>query len=93
VAFLSPEVVLPTLQEFCHIRDIPTTYGGEFAEDFDLGSDLSNSLTWITPSPTLPHGPLKWVKKSDGRRVAVAVGSKDDNSPRFEEVAQLKRSN
>jgi hypothetical protein len=33
---------------------------------------------------------LKWIKKSDGRKVAVAVGTTEDNDYRFEEVAELK---
>jgi len=95
LVFLSPQVVLPTLEQFIDSENIPQAFGGasilEAEKPLSLDSALENLFTWwVSSRPGLPPGLLRWVKKSDGRHVAAAPGTTEYNDCRWKEVAELK---
>ena len=94
IVILSPEKVLPTLEEYIDIANIPKRFGGGL--EFELGSKplldsvINGLLTWLPAgNKTLPMGPLKWIDGADGSRIAVAVG-KDGGNVRCDRIAILK---
>lgn len=75
----SPEELLPLLETYMHIEDIPQKYGGELKTEGGkmpvLDSKISDVLEWAPASEkSLPPGPLHWVNGPDGSKTAVAVG-------------------
>ena len=93
IFILSPEEVLPTLQQYAELADIPQRFGGEF--EFYHGMQpvldpvIADLLSWQPSQSTLPKGPMKWVDEGWGRRAAVATGS-SDGSGRNEKIAVLR---
>ncbi|KAJ5211189.1 hypothetical protein N7491_011009 [Penicillium cf. griseofulvum] len=78
VVLLDAEV-LPTLREYIDDANIPTKFGGKFQFTHGMPPDLDGNiqqLLKLDSSKSLPPGPLKWIQDSDGRRTALAVGSK-----------------
>lgn len=95
---LSPEEVLPTLQQHVEMSDIPQRFGGEFEFYHGmqpmLDPEISDLLNWQSPHKDLPKGPIKWIDEGWGRRAAVAVGSKEGRARRekIAAVGSKKRS-
>ncbi|KAL8827998.1 MAG: hypothetical protein Q9191_002848 [Dirinaria sp. TL-2023a] len=89
---LSPEEVLPTLQQHVEMADIPQRFGGEFESYHGmqpmLDPVISGMLNWQSPHKDLPKGPIKWIDEGWGRRAAVAVGSKEGRA-RKEKIATV----
>ena len=90
---LTPEEVLPTLQQYVELADIPQRFGGEF--EFYHGMQpvldpvITDMLSWQPSHGSFPKGPMKWVDEGWGRRAAVGVGSTDGRT-RDEKVAVLR---
>ncbi|USW55039.1 Putative CRAL-TRIO lipid binding domain-containing protein [Septoria linicola] len=73
---LSPNEVLPSLQEYIEMENIPTAFGGLHELGIgtrpDLDRTIKTALEWEPEKDQeLPEGPLKW----DAGTIAVAVGS------------------
>jgi hypothetical protein len=83
--------VLPTLREYIDDANIPAKFGGEFQFTHGMLPDIDDNiqqLLHLDSSKSLPPGPLKWIQDSDGRRTALAVGSKS-GSERSDKIATL----
>jgi hypothetical protein len=83
--------VLPTLREDIDDANIPANFGGEFQFTHGMLPDLDDNIQQLLnsgSSKSLPPGPLKWIKDSDGRQTALAVGSKS-GSVRNDKIATL----
>ena len=75
----SPSEVLPLLETYMDIEDIPQRYGGKLHTEPgmmpNLDKKLSDVLQWAPSSDkSLPPGPLHWINGLDGSKIAVAVG-------------------
>ncbi|PSR75516.1 CRAL/TRIO domain-containing protein [Coniella lustricola] len=77
---LSHAEVLPTLNSFIHIDDIPKQYGGKL--DFNwcqmpnLDPKIRELATWENGYTEFPEGPVYWVPTDDGKRLeCLARGS------------------
>ncbi|OQE38504.1 hypothetical protein PENCOP_c008G01428 [Penicillium coprophilum] len=91
IVVLLKSEVLPTLREYIDDANIPTKFGGEFPFTHGMLPDLDDSIQQLldsNSSKSLPPGPLKWIQDSDGRRVALAVGSKA-GSERNDKIATV----
>ena len=90
---LTPEEVLPTLQQYVEMADIPQRFGGEFefyhGMQPELDPAISDMLKWQGSHTSLPKGPMKWTDEGWGRRAAVAVGSSGGRM-RNEKIAVLR---
>lgn len=90
---LTPEEVLPTLQQYVEMADIPQRFGGEFAYYHGMqpvvDGAISDMLSWQPPNSSLPKGPMKWIDEGWERRAAVAVGSAEGRN-REEKIAILR---
>ena len=90
---LTPEEVMPTLQQYVEMADIPQKYGGQFETHHGmepaLDPAISDTLEWQASQASLPQGPMKWIDEGWGRRAAVAVGS-SDGKERNEKIAVLR---
>ena len=79
LCILTREEVLPTLQQYVEMANIPKRFGGDF--DFYHGMEpkldpvIADMLSWQPPNSQIPKGPMKWIDESRGKRTAVAVGS------------------
>ncbi|KAJ5519707.1 hypothetical protein N7463_000160 [Penicillium fimorum] len=85
--------VLPTLRRYIDDVNIPTKFGGEFQYTHGMLPDLDDNIQQFLNSDSsisLPPGPLKWIQDSDGRRTALAVGSKA-GSERSDNIATVDR--
>ncbi|KAJ5815980.1 hypothetical protein N7447_008213 [Penicillium robsamsonii] len=92
VVLLEAEV-LPTLREYIDDANIPTKFGGKFQYTHGMLPDLDDNIQQFLnsdSSTSLPPGPLKWIRDSDGRRTALAVGSKA-GSERSDKIATVDR--
>ncbi len=71
--------MLPTLQAFVDIKNIPKIYGGEL--DFDWGQRpnldpaIRAAVTWEGQHTDFPPGPVYWRPIDHGLMECVAVGS------------------
>jgi hypothetical protein len=99
IFILSQSEVLPTLEKFIPIENVPKLYGGKL--DFNWGDlpvlepALADTLDWLGDS-TKPEsrsiltGPLKWLPSSiSGRMDLVLVGTKN-GKPNKRVVARTK---
>jgi len=79
IFILSHNEVLPTLQKFVNIKNIPTIYGGELTFDWgqrpNLDPAIRDRVTWENGFDDFPPGPLYWRPIEDDRIECVAVGS------------------
>ena len=93
LCILTAEEVMPTLQQYVEMADIPRKYGGEFESypgmEPALDPAISDTLEWQASHASLPQGPMKWVDEGWGRRAAVAIGS-SDGQDRNEKIAVLR---
>ena len=91
---LQPAEVLPTLQQYVDMENIPQRFGGdlEFEHGMQpkLDPELSNALKWLPPNASLPMGPVKWLDQGKRNRVIVAVGSSEGRE-KGEKIASLRR--
>ena len=87
---LTADEVMPTLQQYVEMADIPKKYGGEFESyhgmEPALDAAISDTLEWQASHASLPQGPMKWVDEGWGRRAALAVGS-NEGKDRNEKIA------
>lgn len=93
IEVLMSSEVLPTLREYIDDANIPVKFGGNFQYTNGMLPDLDDDIQKLLNSDSatsLPPGPLKWVQDSDGRRTALAVGSKA-GSERSDIIATLNR--
>ncbi|TVY82027.1 Phosphatidylinositol/phosphatidylcholine transfer protein SFH1 [Lachnellula suecica] len=79
VRVLAPNEILPTLEEFIDIENIPEKYGGKLPTTAGmmptLDKEIIDLLGWAPESEkSLPAGPLHWIKGANGSKTAVAVG-------------------
>ncbi|KAF3022267.1 hypothetical protein E8E15_007255 [Penicillium rubens] len=91
IVVLMESEVLPTLREYIDDANIPANFGGEFQFTHGMLPDLDDNIQQLLnsgSSKSLPPGPLKWIKDSDGRQTALAVGSKS-GSVRNDKIATL----
>ena len=91
IVVLLESEVLPTLREYMDDANIPTKFGGKFQFTHGMLPDLDGNIQQLLKSDSsrfLPPGPLKWVQDSDGRRTALAVGSKA-GSERSDKIATV----
>ncbi|KAJ5286374.1 hypothetical protein N7524_001680 [Penicillium chrysogenum] len=91
IVVLMESEVLPTLREYIDDANIPANFGGEFQFTHGMLPDLDDNIQQLLnsgSSKSLPPGPLKWTKDSDGRQTALAVGSKS-GSVRNDKIATL----
>ena len=96
LCILTQEEVLPTLQQYVEMANIPKRFGGNF--DFYHGMQpqldpvIADMLSWQPPNSQMPPGPMKWVDEGSGKRAAVAVGS-GSGRIREEKIAVLRSKN
>ena len=91
IVVLMESEVLPTLREYIEDVNIPVKFGGGFQFTHGMLPDLDSNIQQILNSDSLkslPPGPLKWIHGSDGRRTALAVGSKS-GSERRDKIATI----
>ncbi|KAK0722653.1 CRAL-TRIO domain-containing protein, partial [Lasiosphaeria miniovina] len=93
IFILSASEVLPTLQSFIDIKNIPKQYGGELEFDYpgrpNLDPFLLDRATWANGHTAFPVGPMYWLPVEGGKEVeCIAVGRKD-NVERRERVCTL----
>ena len=66
--------------------NIPRKYGG--GHDFafgalpDLDPEIARAVEWLKVEDgeivrKMPLGPMRWIRRDDGKKVAVAVGTLD----------------
>lgn len=86
------------LSEIADPSDLPEKYGGQFPYDFGMPPDLDTKLkelvTWSSGSDgtfhqDMPLGPIKWTRREDGGRTAIAVG-RVDGKPRDVAIMSLE---
>jgi hypothetical protein len=98
IFILSQAEVLPTLEKFIDIENIPSIYGGKL--DFKWGdlpqleTEIADTLEWTDTAAgvrAVPLGPLRWRPSASnpGRLELVLVGT-DQGKPREKVVAQTK---
>ncbi|KAI5464941.1 CRAL-TRIO domain-containing protein [Mariannaea sp. PMI_226] len=82
IFILDHHEVLPTLEAFIDIRNIPKKYGGEL--DFSFGQlsvpdpQWEGVVKWENGYKGFPSGPLLWQDIDGGKRMAcVALGTKN----------------
>jgi len=96
LCILTQEEVLPTLQQYVEMTNIPKRFGGDF--DFHHGMQpnldpvIADMLSWHPSNSQIPKGPMKWVDEGWGKRAAVAVGSSRGRI-REEKIAVLRSKN
>ncbi|KAH6634703.1 CRAL-TRIO domain-containing protein [Chaetomium sp. MPI-SDFR-AT-0129] len=96
IFILSAAEVLPTLEKFIDLKNIPKQYGGELDFNFfdrpNLDPHIKEVATWENGHADFPPGPMYWVPEADGERlVCLAVGSKD-GAERRERVCTIPRT-
>lgn len=78
VVILLSEEVLPTLREYIDDVNIPTSFGGSLPFRHGmrplLDAKVCDHFNWDLPDQSLPPGPIKWIKDTDGNMAALAVG-------------------
>ncbi|KAI1817997.1 CRAL/TRIO domain-containing protein [Poronia punctata] len=77
LVFVSPEEMLDTLLETMDAESIPVKFGGKSKAMHGLPPCLDEAAKKLLGRDELPAGPVKWVTDSQGKRTAVAVGTKD----------------
>lgn len=84
IFILSSADVFPTLSQYIDPDNIPKKYGGNL--DFNWGDmprlepDIEAAIKWVNPAVqdgknTVPIGPIKWDRGTDGSMTAVAIGT------------------
>lgn len=88
VRILTPQEVLPVLESYMGIEDIPQKYGGKLPTEPGmmpiLDKHASDLLEWSSSEKSIPPGPIHWVKGPDGSKKAVAVGIENGEKRRSE---------
>lgn len=84
---MPPGQELAKLSECMHPANIPKKYGGEMEYEFgmppDLDPEIRELVKWEDEERKgLPVGPTRWVRREDGQREVVSVGSKDGKERR-----------
>ncbi|KAF3937877.1 hypothetical protein ABW19_dt0208474 [Dactylella cylindrospora] len=88
IFILGPNEVLPTLEKYIDVKNIPKKYGGEL--DWDFGMDpsldtdaksLLGDLEYTTPNGWV-RGPVRWVGGDGPGARLVAVGTVDGKERR-----------
>lgn len=89
VRVLTPQEVLPVLESYMDIENIPQKYGGKLPTEPGmmpiLDQHASDLLEWSSSSEkSLPRGPIHWEKGPDGSKKAVAIGVENGEQRRSE---------
>jgi len=90
-----PSDVVATLSEVIDLDSIPQQYGGKFDNVGQMPAAallprLDDAAKGVLGVQELPEGPIKWTVDEDGRRAAVAVGTRDGTTLRKELVGKLQ---
>ena len=97
IFILSPNNVYATLSEYIDHDNIPKKYGGgldfSWTQMPNIEPEIEAAIKWENPSiqngrKTLPIGPVKWEKGTNGEMQAWAVG-RQNGQPRRELVLTI----
>jgi hypothetical protein len=95
VVVLKKADVYSTLETYINKEHIPEKFGGGFTFNNGMLPDLDNGirqgLHWLTPTESLPPGPIKFTEDGDGKRMIVGTGTVDGKTPRNVKIATLEQ--
>jgi len=89
LCILTQEEVLPPLQQYVEMADIPERFGGDVESYHGIQPALDpDMLSWQSRNPQIPKEPMKGINEGWEKKAAVAFGS-SRGGVRNEKIAVL----